>query len=382
MKKITLYAALIALLFGSVITAGPVMYVKQVSVTQTNTVVTPTDVNAKPTFVRVLNDGDNPIYVDFDRVAVAASTTAVKVNSCEGREFAFDRTTSFTTMGLIADTGLTATARVEVHYQTGVYPQIPNQTDRVRHIKNDSCTSLTLASDPELAALAGLTSAADLGMQFTGAGTAATFSLTAAAKTVLDDTTVGAMVDTLGGASAVGTGGLARANTPILVTPAIGAATGASVVLTGAVTAPGGLITLASQGQTVTKKVTLTEAGGAETVITLTSAAGAAFSVTMDYMVFVGDATPDYAVRNGSFTMVCVNKATAVSCTKDATNQTDDGSQLVSPAAAKTLTYAIAVDVGSANVATLSFDVDSDIGTVVGGHIVYTAQVHGTVTVS
>lgn len=52
-------------------------------------------------------------------------------------------------------------------------------------------------------------------------GLAAT-PLTAAARTVLDDTTVAAMVDTLGGASSTGTGGLVRATSPTLVTPALG----------------------------------------------------------------------------------------------------------------------------------------------------------------
>lgn len=46
--------------------------------------------------------------------------------------------------------------------------------------------------------------------------------ITAAARTVLDDATVSAMVDTLGGAAATGTGGLARATSPTLVTPALG----------------------------------------------------------------------------------------------------------------------------------------------------------------
>lgn len=59
------------------------------------------------------------------------------------------------------------------------------------------------AYDGDLAAIAGLTSAADKGIQFTGAGTAGTFDLTAAAKTVLDDATVGAMLTTMGGLSSV-----------------------------------------------------------------------------------------------------------------------------------------------------------------------------------
>jgi hypothetical protein len=46
--------------------------------------------------------------------------------------------------------------------------------------------------------------------------------ITAAARTVLDDASVGAMVDTLGGAPSTGTGGLVRATSPTLVTPVLG----------------------------------------------------------------------------------------------------------------------------------------------------------------
>ena len=412
MKKNILLAIMLALAV-STLTAGPAFYNITVASTQTATLVTPTAANGKATFVRIMNDsGAYPVYVDFDRTAVAASSTAVKIGLCEGRDFVFDAS-GITTLSVINDTGQTASVRVQVHYMKGTYPTgLPTQSERLPYFTNAGCAAAAsvATSDLELTAIAGLTSATNKGITFTGSGTASTFDLTAAAltvlddstvgamldtqmagtsttvtaaaKTVLDDTTVAAMVDTLGGASSVGTGGIARANTPILVTPAIGAATGASVVLTGAVTAPGGFVSLASQGQTVTKKVTLTEAGAAEIVATFTSAAGSAFSVHMEYLVFVGDSTPDYAARVGSLEMVCVNKATTVACTKDATSQADDESQIQSPATSKTLTYAIAVGVGSANVATISFDIDSDIGTVVGGYIVWTATVNGTVTIS
>lgn len=78
------------------------------------------------------------------------------------------------------------------------------------------------AYSAKLAAVAALTWANDKGVVLTGTGTIATFDLTAAARTVLDDTTVAAMVDTLGGAASTGTGGLVRKTSPALTTPDIG----------------------------------------------------------------------------------------------------------------------------------------------------------------
>ena len=93
-------------------------------------------------------------------------------------------------------------------------------------------TSLSTKQDVNLnlTSLASLTLPADGLLYSTGANTITTSTVTSAARTVLDDTTVAAMVNTLGGATSTGSGGLVRATSPALVTPTLG--TPASGVLT------------------------------------------------------------------------------------------------------------------------------------------------------
>lgn len=92
-----------------------------------------------------------------------------------------------------------------------------------------NCTGLPTAGIVDgavtLAKMANLAQDQFIGRTTASTGVPETATITSAARTVLDDTTVSAMVDTLGGASATGSGGLARATSPTFVTPLLGTPT-------------------------------------------------------------------------------------------------------------------------------------------------------------
>ena len=92
-----------------------------------------------------------------------------------------------------------------------------------------NCTGLPTAGIVDaavtLAKMANLAQDQFIGRTTASTGVPETATVTSAARTVLDDTTVAAMVDTLGGATSTGTGGIARATSPTFVTPVLGTPT-------------------------------------------------------------------------------------------------------------------------------------------------------------
>lgn len=213
------------------------------------------------------------------------SVSVTTANGVSGSVASATTTPAITlTLGAITPTTIVASStisgtRLTSTVATGTAPLVVTSTTNVpnlyvaRSTLSDSTTTNANLTGPvtssgnattitdaavTLAKMADLAQDLFIGRTTASTGIPQTATITAAARTVLDDTSVGAMVDTIGGATATGTGGLVRITGSTLVAPTLGVASATSVNKV-AITAPATSATLTvADGKTLTATETTT----------------------------------------------------------------------------------------------------------------------------
>ena len=193
-----------------------------------------------------------PFAVANSSAAVVTNLDADKLDGSHASAFSVVFTNSAQLAALLSDeTGYSAGAFVVFSISpTLTTPNLGTPSAVILTNATGLPTAGLVDAAVTLAKMANLAQDQFIGRVTASTGVPETATITAAARTVLDDATAAAMVDTLGGAAAVGSGGLARATSPVFATQ----------ISTPAIVAPVALTITPAAGEGVT--VALSSIGG------------------------------------------------------------------------------------------------------------------------
>jgi hypothetical protein len=144
--------------------------------------------------------------IDAKQATITGSATTIDTESLTASRAVISNSSSKIAVSTVTDTELGYVSGVTSAIQTQIGTKL-TASNNLSDVSSASTARTNLglaigtnvqAYDAELAAIAGLTSAANKGIQFTGSGTASVFDLTTAGLALLDDASASAQRTTLG----------------------------------------------------------------------------------------------------------------------------------------------------------------------------------------